>query len=112
MSSMKSVPNVPLPDLSHLRSTDYEAVYEPSDDTFLLIDALSADVALLRERRPSICVEIGSGSGAVLAHVGSLLPPSSTGVRVREGKRGASIIFIRLCPGLTPLRAGVVHRGY
>jgi hypothetical protein len=47
MASTK-VAAVALPDLSHLSSADYERVYEPSDDTFLLVDALSADVATAR----------------------------------------------------------------
>ena len=38
----------PLPDLSHLGSADFERVYEPSDDTFLLVDALAADAASLQ----------------------------------------------------------------
>ena len=40
----------PLPDLSHLGSADFERVYEPSDDTFLLVDALAADAASLQVR--------------------------------------------------------------
>ena len=117
----------PLPDLSHLSSADFERVYEPSDDTFLLVDALAADAAWLQVRhshacsrsryasahalmlsrshalmlsrshaRPhlpspvphahplmpqalsaGICVEVGCGSGAVITHLASLLPPRS-----------------------------------
>ena len=44
MASTK-VAAVALPDLSHMSSADYERVYEPSDDTFLLVDALSAFAA-------------------------------------------------------------------
>lgn len=72
-----TVPSVALPDLSHLRSADYARVYEPSDDTYLLCDALSADAAEIRRRRPAVCVEVGSGSGCVIAHLGSLLPRGS-----------------------------------
>lgn len=43
-------PPQPLPDLSHLGSADFERVYEPSDDTFLLVDALAADAASLQVR--------------------------------------------------------------
>ena len=64
---------VALPNMSHLGSKEFERVYEPSDDTFLLVDALSADAAEMRRRRPSLCVEVGSGSGAVLTHLGSVL---------------------------------------
>mmetsp|Transcript_24998 Transcript_24998/g.67059 ORF Transcript_24998/g.67059 Transcript_24998/m.67059 type:complete len:229 (+) Transcript_24998:241-927(+) len=66
-----------MPNLDHLSSADYEHVYEPSDDTFLLVDALAADAAMLRSRRPAVCLELGSGSGAVITHLGSLLPPHS-----------------------------------
>ncbi|KAL7553268.1 hypothetical protein ACHAWF_016523 [Thalassiosira exigua] len=33
-----------MPDLSHLRRRDYDVVYEPSDDTYLLIDAIGFDL--------------------------------------------------------------------
>lgn len=65
------------PSLDHFTATDFQNVYEPSDDTFLLCDALSADVDVLRQRRPSLCVEIGSGSGAVITHLASLVPESA-----------------------------------
>jgi len=39
------------PDLSHLKSADYEVVYEPAEDTFLFMDALLEDVDALRRLR-------------------------------------------------------------
>ncbi len=42
------------------------SVYDPSDDTFLLMDALEADLHLLN---PLICLEVGSGTGIVSAFV-------------------------------------------
>lgn len=48
-------------------------VYAPSDDTFLLLEVLAADSALLAARRPCVCLEVGSGSGAVLAGLGDVL---------------------------------------
>jgi len=57
---------VPLPDMSHLGGQDFERVYEPSDDTFLLVDVLHAHALELRALAPAVCVEIGAGSGAVI----------------------------------------------
>ena len=75
---MKTVAAVAkMPSLDHLSSKDYQRVYEPSDDTFLLCDCLSADAAELRRREPAVCVEVGSGSGCVIAHLASLLPASA-----------------------------------
>lgn len=41
-------------------------VYEPSEDTFILLDALEQDLTFIRNLKPLICVEIGCGSGAVI----------------------------------------------
>ncbi|KAH9273486.1 hypothetical protein BASA83_004152 [Batrachochytrium salamandrivorans] len=44
-----------------------------AEDTFLLLDALENDCELLRTLQPTICLEIGSGSGCVTAFLGALL---------------------------------------
>ncbi|KAI8826657.1 S-adenosyl-L-methionine-dependent methyltransferase [Fimicolochytrium jonesii] len=67
----------PTPDLGHLRASDYNNVYEPAEDTFLFLDALQKDVEFIRALRPSICLEIGSGSGCVTTFLGTLLGEQS-----------------------------------
>lgn len=62
---------LPTPDTSHV---PYERVYEPAEDSFLLLDTLSSDsekAFLQREfsQAAPLVVEIGTGSGVVLSFV-------------------------------------------
>ncbi|KAF8592060.1 S-adenosyl-L-methionine-dependent methyltransferase [Ramaria rubella] len=64
---------IPTPDLSHLTSADYEDVYEPAEDTFILLDALEQDAYLFQSAASTVCLEIGSGSGCVSAFLAKIL---------------------------------------
>ncbi|GAA5864187.1 hypothetical protein JCM8547_001285 [Rhodosporidiobolus lusitaniae] len=66
---------LPTPTYSHLSTRDFEDVYEPAEDTFILLDALEQDAELLKGSR--MCLEIGSGSGCVSAFLGSICGASS-----------------------------------
>ncbi|KAJ2848608.1 HemK methyltransferase member 2 [Coemansia brasiliensis] len=66
---------LPTPDTLHLSRPEYATVYEPAEDTYLLLDALEKDRAELQALQPQICVEIGSGSGCVSAFLGQVLAP-------------------------------------
>lgn len=55
------------PIIDHLNENDYKHVYEPSQDTFFLLDALEADIEYIETvLKPSICLEMGSGSGLII----------------------------------------------
>jgi release factor glutamine methyltransferase len=71
---------IPTPDLSHLSKDDFLKVYEPAEDTFCLLDALEQDADRLRQAKPRLVVEIGSGSGCVSAFVGALLGPNEAAI--------------------------------
>lgn len=74
------MPLLPTPDTRHV---DFDKIYEPSEDSYLLLDTLSSDseTAFLRDRFPAqtappIVLEVGTGSGVVL----SFLTTNSTAI--------------------------------
>jgi len=60
------------PDTSHLKQLEYEEVYEPAEDSYLLLDALEQELGLLPS--PQIAVEIGCGSGIISSAICSSFP--------------------------------------
>ncbi|XP_029374286.1 methyltransferase N6AMT1 isoform X2 [Echeneis naucrates] len=67
----------PTPLYSHAGRGPFQDVYEPSEDSFLLVDALEKDAQRLQLLSPAVCVEVGSGSGVVSAFLASVLGPSA-----------------------------------
>lgn len=66
----------PSPDVRHVQCGEYkDVVYDPAEDSFALMDALEADADALKEREPTLCIEIGSGSGAVSVFLAQILGP-------------------------------------
>ncbi|XP_030310036.1 methyltransferase N6AMT1 isoform X2 [Calypte anna] len=73
-----AAPELPTPRYEHLGPQGpFRDVYEPAEDTFLLLDALERDAAGLREARVEVCLEIGSGSGVVSTFLASSIIGSS-----------------------------------
>uniref|UniRef100_A0A0C9S8D3 TSA: Wollemia nobilis Ref_Wollemi_Transcript_11509_974 transcribed RNA sequence n=1 Tax=Wollemia nobilis TaxID=56998 RepID=A0A0C9S8D3_9CONI len=58
----------------------HSEVYEPCDDSFALVDALLADRVHLEEVQPSLCLEVGCGSGYVITSL-ALMLGQETGIR-------------------------------
>lgn len=56
-----------------LKTTYNRDVYEPSDDTFALVDAFEEDAATWSSFHPAVTVELGSGSGFVITSVALVL---------------------------------------
>ncbi|XP_038200271.1 methyltransferase N6AMT1 isoform X1 [Arvicola amphibius] len=70
-----AAPSVPTPLYGHVGRGAFSDVYEPSEDTFLLLDALEAAAAELAG--VEICLEVGAGSGVVSAFLASMIGPQA-----------------------------------
>jgi len=108
----------PVPDLSHIETSDYGSrIYEPSADTYLLMDCLSADITFLADLRPKVCLEVGSGSGAVLTQLACMLkshvsnPPwfIATDINSFAANVTEKTLHIANVPFHTVVLADVVH---
>lgn len=44
---------------SHLSDVEFSGVYEPSEDSFLLMDAITSDISALRTLDPQFVLEMG-----------------------------------------------------
>ncbi|KAL1788565.1 hemK methyltransferase family member 2 isoform X1 [Sigmodon hispidus] len=70
-----AAPSVPTPLYGHVGRGAFSDVYEPSEDTFLLLDALEAAAAELAG--VEISLEVGAGSGVVSAFLASMIGPQT-----------------------------------
>ncbi|KAI8809718.1 N6-adenine-specific DNA methyltransferase 1 [Cladochytrium replicatum] len=61
----------------HTHLKKFRNVYPPAEDTFLLLDALEEDADLIRQLTPTVCVEIGCGSGIVISFLSMLNGPGA-----------------------------------
>ncbi|XP_055345672.1 methyltransferase N6AMT1-like [Paramacrobiotus metropolitanus] len=61
------MPPFSTPFTEHLKRPEYYSVYDPAEDSFLFLDALQRDWTNIERLRPTICLEMGCGSGIVTA---------------------------------------------
>lgn len=54
----------------------FPEVYEPREDTFLFLDALELEIGELYSLKPTVAVEIGSGSGVVITALANIFGTS------------------------------------
>eukprot|EP00057_Strongylocentrotus_purpuratus_P004579 XP_003728994.1 PREDICTED: hemK methyltransferase family member 2 [Strongylocentrotus purpuratus] len=111
---MDSKYEVKTPDFSHLTSADFEHVYEPAEDTFLLLDSLQEEASFIQHMKPSVCVEVGCGSGVVITALSKLLNQSALCIATdrnpyaalctkRTAKQNSCHVEVMNCDLLTPL---------
>ncbi|XP_077411209.1 methyltransferase N6AMT1 isoform X4 [Vanacampus margaritifer] len=100
----------PTPLYDHAARGDFSEVYDPSEDSFLLIDALEKDAQKLQQMRPCVCVEVGSGSGVVSAFLASLLGPSAIYFFYQLHRRESRRCTLHPQDGITQPRGTRAHR--
>jgi len=60
------------PDTSHLTEKDFDNVYEPAEDSYILLDALETEIEEIRRLKPTVALEVGPGSGIISAALANL----------------------------------------
>ena len=56
----------------YIHFPDFDSVYEPAEDSFILLDALEIEIEQIRELKPTLALEIGPGSGIISAALANL----------------------------------------
>ncbi|XP_076818823.1 methyltransferase HEMK2-like [Clavelina lepadiformis] len=89
------------PIYSHV--ADYESVYEPAEDTFLLLDALESEIGFLKKLRPSVALEVGCGSGVVSTFLFKILGASTTYLCTDKNSEAAACCHVTADLNQAPL---------
>lgn len=68
---------------------DFKNVYEPAEDTFILLDALENDLITLKNNS-RVCLECGSGSGIIITSIAKSFAAASTKTATKNGSNAAN----------------------
>ena len=52
--------------------SDFDNVYEPAEDSYILLDALETEIEEIRRLKPTVALEVGPGSGIISAALANL----------------------------------------
>ena len=91
-----------------LSDSEKSSVYDPAEDTFLLLDALEKDSDKIRHSNPRISLEIGSGTGIVSAFCAKFLPENSCLLLATDINPNAVRNTVKTA-GLNDVNVEVVH---
>jgi release factor glutamine methyltransferase len=72
MSKVEFKASLVAPSRDRMQFSDYENIYEPAEDSFLLLDALELDLLFRPHLLPGILLEVGSGTGVATAHLSTI----------------------------------------
>lgn len=85
---------IPTPNTNHLKRLEFESVYDPAEDTFLLLDALELDQTKFRSKT-RLVLEIGSvlASTSAIEHDWLLIRMLAMTGQVQAACRRSSLPF-------------------
>jgi release factor glutamine methyltransferase len=83
-----------VPSMDTLQLSDFQHVYEPSDDTYLLLDAIQYEFHRQMKQQPQLSTNINDKDSLFLQRNNSRTQPSNTTLKVIEIGCGSGVISV------------------